>query len=319
MNKSQKQLRDLDGIHINTPKELARRLGIELGTLLEIAGDITKHHYKKPDLDKKGKERVFYPPKVTLRKVQSAIQKTLLDRLKYPPHFHGGIKRHSVATNAQPHTKKLLVAKFDIKSFYPNTSHKCVYKAFRKQGCAPQVARILTQLTTTDGHLAQGFLTSPKVSCLVLWDINRRLTALFQKHKLDHTIWIDDLTVSGSYPIQKLEPIITKIFQSEGFEIKPSTESTYTYRDERQNVTGVGVNSEVVAPKKKIARLSAIKHAITRYGTSAFIKKIGTKDEMSQLKQSIQGDISFLIAINRVKYSKYYNWFKTESKKDAWG
>jgi RNA-directed DNA polymerase len=242
----------------------------------------------------------------------------LLDRLKYPPHFHGGIKRHSVATNALPHTRKLLVAKFDIKSFYPNTSYKSVYKAFIHQGCAPQVARILTQLTTADGHLPQGFLTSPKVSCLVLWNINRRLTSLFKKHNLDHTIWIDDLTVSGSYPIQKLEPTIIKIFQSEGFEIKASTESTYTYRHERQNVTGVGVNSEVVAPKNKIARLSAIKHAIDKYGTSGFLKRIGDKNAVSQLKQNIQGDISLLIAINRRKYREYYDWFRTESKKDAW-
>lgn len=311
MTKSKKERKTLTSIKINTVNELSLRLGIPKNILEEASLDIHAHCYKKIDNDKKGKERIFYPPDDTLRGIQMKIQTEILDRLQYSPSFHGGLKKHSIETNAGPHTGKKLVAEFDITNFFPNVSNKIVYRTFIEHGCTPDVARMLTGLTTVDGHMAQGFLTSPKLSVSVLAQIDKRLTNLFKKHGLVHTIWIDNFTVSGAFPIEKLENVIRKIFADSGFTLK---EAVYTYQNRKQKVTGAIVNDKVAPPKNTRRSLRKTRYLIGKYGIDSYLMKYYPNSNVNQLQNKLTGQLSWLISLDRIKYLPMHKWFKARFK-----
>jgi RNA-directed DNA polymerase len=312
MNKHTSKHRLLSAIKIHTTQELSLRLGVDLHTLEKIASDVSSHCHKKIEIDRKGKEREVYPPNRKLRGIQKAIQKELLDRISYPPTFHGGLKEHSTKTNAEPHVAKRLVAEYDIKSFFPNVSSKSIYEMFVNQGCTPHVARMLTQLTTVDGHMVQGFLTSPKLSVLVLLQIDKRLTKLFKKHGLVHTVWIDNLTVSGSFRIQNLERLIRQIFFDDGFILK---EPLYTYNNERQLVTGATVNDKVMPPKGITRSLRKTQFLMEKYGVESYLQRYYPNTSVGRFKILIIGQLSYLLSLNREKYLPMHQWFGEYFKK----
>ena len=205
-------------LKINTSRELGYQLGLPEAFLIRIMKSIQAHYKTFPDRDKKGKERIFYSADLDLKKIHKKINK-LLNIIDFPFNIQGGLVGCSIATNASIHSGKKFVANYDIKNFFPSVNYKTVYKSFRAQKCSPDVSRILTRYTSADGSLPQGFATSPKVSGIVLLGVNKRLSALFQRFGLIHSFWIDDLTISGNYPIKKFQKILYKIFKQAGFSL----------------------------------------------------------------------------------------------------
>ena len=193
----------LKDIRINTLKELSLRLGIELAILQDVAKYINLHYEKFPKRIGK-KERMLYKTDYSLGKIHNRIERRLLDRFDFPPSIQGGIKGRSLLTNTKPHAEKMNVGHFDIKNFFPSVKPRRVYNAFNKLECSPDVAHLLARLVTADEHLPQGFGTSTKIAALILLNADKRLSIFLKKYGIKHTIWVDDITVSGKYPIKKL-------------------------------------------------------------------------------------------------------------------
>ena len=193
-------------LNINTTNELALQLKMPIDFLVKIAEQIDGNYITFKKEDKKGKERKLFNGSKSLKTIHKRINK-LLDCIEYPSSIQGGIVGRSILTNALPHVGKKYVANFDIANFFPSTDYHVVYNAFQFQKCSPDVSRLLTKLTTADAHLPQGFATSPKISGLILFEIEMRLMNLLSRYGLKYSFWIDDLTVSGNYPIKKFENI----------------------------------------------------------------------------------------------------------------
>ena len=87
----------------------------------------------------------------------------------------------------------------DIKKFYNRASAERVRKFFRDDlQCSPDVAFMLSKLTTLDGHLPTGSPASPILSFLAY----RALFDLCEDAALSHgakiTVYVDDVVVSGA-------------------------------------------------------------------------------------------------------------------------
>ena len=286
-------------LKINTTKELSLQLGLPEVFLLRIADHIG-HCYKKfIDKDKKGKERIFYKANNDLKKIQRKINK-LLDTLEYPINIQGGIIGRSIYTNASIHSGKKYVANLDIKNFFPSVKFRTVYRAFQMQNCAPDVSRILTRLTTADTALPQGFATSPKISSLILLNVNRRLNILFKKYALVHTFWIDDLTISGDHPIKKFQKLLNKIFLQEGFKLHDDPKKTkFTSSEERQVCTGLVINQEPNAEKSVREKIRKELYLCAKFGVANYLEKRDIQVEKEKYLMSMRGKISFLTAANK--------------------
>ena len=286
-------------LKINTTKELGLQLGLPEDFLIRTSDHIEQCYKKFTGTDKKGKERPFYKANNDLKKIHRKINK-LLDTLEYPVNIQGGIADRSIHTNASIHSGKKYVANFDIKNFFPSVKFKTVYRAFRMQGCTPDVSRILTRLTTADTALPQGFATSPKVSGLVLLNANRRLSILFKKYGLAHTFWIDDLTISGYRLIQKFQKLLDKIFIQEGFILHDDPKKTkFTSSEERQTCTGLVINQEPNAEKSVREKVRKELYLCTKFGVENYLKDHELPVDKEKYLMSLRGKISFLTAANK--------------------
>jgi RNA-directed DNA polymerase len=247
-------------LNLRTTRDLALRLKTREQWLQHLAGSMDGHVSREERKKKSGGIRRIYKPSPELKRVQRLISTELLQPLPLPDALHGSVPGRSTKTNAEPHTRKPAVLSLDIKDFYPSVRYDRIYQLFLDLGCSPDVARLLTRLTTFKGHLAQGFPSSPAIANLVLAaDVVRRLSKLCSEHGLTFTLYQDDLTVSGGYRIPGLISLFCRIFRQAGYPINRG-KIKVSCSDERQEVTGWVVNDKVNASKDEYRPLRALIH-----------------------------------------------------------
>ncbi|MCK9438530.1 MAG: reverse transcriptase family protein [Bacilli bacterium] len=286
-------------LNINTISELSRQIGLPEEFLLRVSENINNYYEKFEARDKKGKERSFYSANNDLKKIHKSINR-LLDSLDYPINIQGGITKRSIVTNASMHVGKKYVANYDIKNFFPSVNYRIVYKAFRRQKCAPDVSRILTMLTTADGCLPQGFATSPKISGLVLYNANFRIEKLLRPFGLVHTFWIDDLTISGHHPIKKFQKLLYKIFKQEGFSLHDDPKKAkITDSKHRQTCTGLIINQELNPERGLKSKVRKEIYLCKKFGIKNFLEEHNSPFDKDTYLKKLAGNISFLCNVNK--------------------
>lgn len=294
--------RSLESLNIKTFKHLSLQLGIREEILKNISINIEKH-YKKECILVKKKERLIYKSDEKLKKIQQAINRKLLTRIKLPEAVHSYIKGKSHITSVEAHIKKNFIVKLDIKDFYPSIHYKKVYRIFINLGCSPSIASILTKLTTCQGSLVLGFPTSPTLSNLYLRDVNfdERIQNLCNQHNLTYTRYGDDLQISGTKKVQNFKKLLCEIIKQSGLipnyiKSKPPLPSS-----SRQEILGIVVNQ-----KKNISK---DKYRILRAKINSF-KKV-PRNEL--LRKKILGKINYVKQLNPERGEKLLALFKKVS------
>lgn len=292
--------RKLSDIRINRPKELAQRLGVPLPVLKKLASGMDLR-YRSWTSEKNGKSRTFYQAEHDLEAVHQALNTEIFDRFDFPQEFQGAIKGRSLRTNALIHAGKKNIARFDIKKFFPSVSSGRVYATFVRLGCQPNVARLITRLITAEGRLPQGFKTSPKVAALVLLPVNERIKGLTRPLGVSPSFWVDDLSLSGAYPLRTLKPSVRKIFRQSGFTVHKDEDSP-TYNHERQVVTGVVVNTKPSIKKETRSEVEKIVFLAEKNGLRWYKRRHAPALGLMKIAQRVNGRIANMMAIDRDKY-----------------
>ncbi len=308
-------------LKINTLREFCLRANINEKLVAGVIENFSNQIYHKIELCNNGKkERKLVIAKKPLCDIHCRIN-DLLDTLSFPPELQGGIKGRSTILNASSHVGKQHFASFDIVNFFDSISSKVVYKSFIRLGCSPDVSHIITRLVTFNGKLPQGFATSPKVSAIVIFNLNHRLRLFFQKFNLGHTFWVDDLSVSGNYNIGKLKKLIYKIFKQEGFVLhgNPSKSKIFK-RGERRVCTGLVVNEKINAKKDYWRSVRQELYLCEKFGVRSFMVNSGKYCGVlpSQYLNSLEGRIAFLCRLDE-RYSKYRHQFVEIKRKEPVG
>ncbi len=143
--------------------------------------------YKKAD----GSEREITPPKGELKRIQSLLHKYLKLRITFKKCVNGGVPHRSIMTNALPHVGKSMVARLDIRGFFPNTKEEYVKDVFLRLGCGPAAAKALCGLTTFKNSLPQGSPTSVFMGNIILLPLDDDFLSLSKKHGLAYTRFVD--------------------------------------------------------------------------------------------------------------------------------
>lgn len=181
--------------------------------------------------------RELYPVHVRMFK--------LLRRIDLPDYLHSGVIGRSYITNAKAHLRTKKTYTVDIKKFYESVRRSMVYAFFRDTlKCSEDVAGILANISTCDGHIPTGSSLSQLLAYMACKNMFDELHAASTEAGIVMTCYVDDLTFSGetvtrAWVYGTIKPIISK------YGLK-SHKDKFFGAGKPKEITGVIVNSNVV-------------------------------------------------------------------------
>lgn len=259
----------------------ASLLGVEANKLKEILENIPTHYNEFWVRKRRGGYRMISAPLKELQSIQTTINSRILSSVTtIHPAAVGFRCGRSVVDNASPHLGKRYVLKMDIHDFFGSIRSPRVRQTFKKIGYPENVSKVLGALCCLHRHLPQGAPTSPALSNIVGYEMDRKLAALAAEYGLTYTRYADDLTFSGDvFPKEQIIPQVKRIIRDEKFE--PNHKKThFMNQSSRKIITGVSVASGVklTIPKSKKREIRKNVYFILTKGLAEHQRRIGSHD-----------------------------------------
>lgn len=261
------ELRDSPFFRLKTRKKLAATLKISEMALntLTVRTDLYVRKWKhKKEKDKwletpppPGESHLYRSidiPDSDLKAVQSRIAK-LLSRVTPPDWLFSPVKGRSYVDNAARHRGSIAFWLLDIADYSPSCTANNVAHFFRtRMECSPDVTAILVHVATWHQCLPQGSPCSPILayfSNLGLWE---EIESAVIEAGLKHSIYADDITISGAIVRKKVIWEIKRSIHKHGFKIKAEKELSLIHRP--ADITGVIVaGDDTKLPNRQLKRL----------------------------------------------------------------
>ena len=258
----------------------------------------------------KDKTRIINAPDERLKHLQRQIAPLLdqLYRVRNP--VHGFVAGKSVKTNALAHLRKRFVLNIDLKDFFPSITENRVSGVLESLGIGSRVASIIARLCCHNARLPQGAPTSPVLSNMICFRLDRELLAFAKGARCIYTRYADDITFSshqpmtalfdgpvppsGHFPPDLLVPALRNTFATNGFALNPD-KAHYADRHSRRMVTGLKVNELLNVDRRYIRNIRAALYSVETLGEKAAQEKFkndhgGTSD----LGAHLEGKITWL-------------------------
>jgi hypothetical protein len=144
------------------------------------------------------KQRALAVPIKEMRALHEKLKK-LLGRIMLRDYLYSPRRGRTSIANAEAHRGKAHVVKLDVKQFYPSTTDEHVFQFFyHRMRMAADVAGRLTKLCTIHGRVPFGSPVSPILCALVHNDMFSSVEQHCQERGNTLTVWVDDVTISGS-------------------------------------------------------------------------------------------------------------------------
>jgi hypothetical protein len=186
---------------VQSRAKLAELFGLTRATLdevLAIENPYSKRmHEEKRKRNGKVKIRPIQEPRGPLRPIHVVVRKAL-SRIAPPDFLFCPVKRRSYVSNAAQHAGAKEVRTLDVQAYFASTPRVRVYWFFHKiMRCSEDVASIIAQLLTVDGHLATGSTVSPILAFFAFNDMWLEIARIAKEASSTLTVYMDDMTVSG--------------------------------------------------------------------------------------------------------------------------
>lgn len=258
--------------------------------------------YKKFEIPKRhGGMREIHAPESELKLVQHRLSNLLQECQREIGASHGhaedeknlgvahGFKRHhTIITNGRVHVARRYVFNVDLHDFFGSINFGRVRGFLIKDknfSLHQDVATVIAQIACHDNKLPQGSPCSPVISNLIGHSLDIHLARLAASTGATYTRYADDLTFSTNKPKfpsriavkisdHKWEPgrELKRIVARNGFGFNPD-KTRMQYRDSRQEVTGLTVNSKVNVPATYRYTVRAMVDSLFNTGEFLFIYK----------------------------------------------
>ena len=244
---------------IGNKTKLAKYLGITRKELLNLCNDDLYRVYDEPKHNGTGTRTIEAPAK-QLKSIQRKLNKEL-QKLETPSYLFSGIKGKSFIDNALVHVQNKYILCVDIHSFYPSTNSKKVLEYYKYSLEIPNdIAKILTELTTFDGHLPTGAPTSVILAYFAYEKTFEDIYKKAQELDIDMSVYVDDITFSSKKTIPtSFYNFVEKRMKQQGLILKKKKTKWYK-PDDFKIITGHGIsaNNEGKVPIKNILKIKAI-------------------------------------------------------------
>ena len=240
--------------------------------------------YKQFKIPKKtGGTREISAPIAGLNNIQKKLDVLLQELYNSHPAAHGFISGKSTLTNATRHLNKKCVLNIDLKDFFASITAARIIGLLKSKhfGLPNEVASTIAALCTYNDRLPQGAATSPVLSNMISFRLDRQLTNLCKKERVTYTRYADDITFSTTkhqFPesfvkMDSAESVILGDLLTAHIEANHFTINNLKVRlhagTKAQFVTGVKVNLKPNLSRKYIRQLRSMIHAWEKHGLEA--------------------------------------------------
>lgn len=322
---------------LKTQMDLEQWLGLTSNELLWMQGhwkshqhpERPNHHYRYRWIEKSdGSQRLLEIPKYHLKQLQKRIHQHILKQVQPHPSAHGFCQGRSCLTYVSDHLQQPMLIKFDLKDFFPSVDFRKVYRVFSELGYDPDIARILTHLTThgtpwsildKEGnrmnmghyhqpHLPQGAPSSPLLANLAAYHLDKRLQGLATHLGLQYSRYADDGAMSGprlsSAAIDRLHATIAAIALEEGFTLN-TRKTKVLGQGQQQRLTHIVVNQKPNLPRREYDQLKAILFNCARFGHAS-----QNRERHTNFAEQLHGRITYAAQLNPDKAAKLWHLYE---------
>ena len=280
-----------------------------------------------------GDERVISSPCLKLKEIQKKLNIELQQIYKARNSVTGFVKNRNIITNARKHLNKKIVLNIDLKNFFDQVHFGRVKRLFMSQpfNYSHEVATVIAQICCFDNKLPQGAPTSPVITNMICYKMDKQLQDLASKSKATYSRYCDDITfsfttkkISKAILAEKNELVIgthlENIITSNGFEINLNKIRVYNHF-QRMLVTGIKVNEFPNVNREYITKIRAMLHAWEKYGydnsRNTFIREYMTPRQKRfssppEFRNVLRGKLNYLKMVRGKRdhlYIKYAKWF----------
>ncbi len=260
---------------IGSIKTLARILECSEEKLVEISETADKHYrIVEKKLKSNGGTRTIVDALPILKNLQDLINKRILSQVDYPRYLQGGIydpeSTRSYIADARIHVGCKVLISQDIKDFFPSVKYDLVLKIWMILfKFPPDVSRLLTKLTTKNGELPQGAITSPALANLVFFDTEGEVVGKLEEMGLVYSRYVDDISVSSKKKLTRTGAarafaVLISMIRRKGLVPHRTAPKQTIYSANRpMQVHGLNVNSKrPTVPYEEKNRLRAAVHQL---------------------------------------------------------
>jgi RNA-directed DNA polymerase len=280
------------------------------------------HRYKHVHVPKqRGGKRLLMVPERRLKFLQRKTHQLLLQLYSPRAPVHGFVKQRGAITNANEHQKRPYLLNIDVRNFFGVISRRRVRGMLVSMGLPDETAEAVCSICVTANQLPQGAPTSPILSNLVAYRLDRDLMTLAKMYRLRYTRYADDISFSSYAPPlalfdaglpipgrvkpDQLSVALAAAFSSNGFEIA-ADKVWYAGPKTRKEVTGLVVNEFTNVRRTFVRNLRAALYKTEKLGLAAaqsdYQKKYKTK---ATLEEILRGRLEWIAQVRGRSFGPY--------------
>ncbi|MHC2294031.1 RNA-directed DNA polymerase [Bradyrhizobium barranii subsp. barranii] len=280
------------------------------------------HRYKHVHVPKRrGGLRLLMMPERRLKFLQRKTHQLLLQLYRPRTPVHGFVKDKGAITNANEHQKRRYLLNIDVRNFFGVISRRRVHGMLLSMGLTDETADAICSICVTANQLPQGAPTSPILSNLVAYRLDRDLMRFAKTYRLRYTRYADDISFSSYTPPlalfnaglptpgrvkpDQLSAVLSAAFSTNGFEIA-SDKVWFADSKSRKEVTGLVVNEFTNVRRTFVRNLRAAIYKTEKLGLAtaqaAYQKKYGTT---ATLEQVLRGRLEWIAQVRGRSFGPY--------------
>jgi S1-C subfamily serine protease len=201
------------------------------------------------------------------------------------------------------------VLNIDLKDFFPSITENRITGVLESLDIDSRVASIIGRLCCHNAHLPQGAPTSPVLSNMICFRLDKELLAFAKASRCIYTRYADDITLSSYQPMTALfeavppsghfvpdllAPTFRNIVITNGFAINPD-KAHYADRHSRRTVTGLKINELLNVDRRYVRNIRAALYSVETLGKKVAQEKFETSHGgASDLGKHLKGKITWL-------------------------
>lgn len=280
------------------------------------------YRYTQASIPKRrGGTRTLLVPERRLKFLQRKTLE-LLQQLHSPrAPVHGFIKERGAVTNANAHQTRPYLLNLDLRDYFGVITRRRVLGMLMALGLEEEVALAVCSICVTRNQLPQGAPTSPILSNMIAYRLDRDLMNLAKIHRLRYTRYADDISLSsyaqptalfqgevplpGRVPVEQLSASLRSAILSNGFEINPE-KVWFSGPKTRKEVTGLIVNEFTNVKRSFVRNLRAALYKVETMGVASTEKDYKKRYKIDlPLEQVLRGRLEWIAQVRGRSFSAY--------------
>ena len=267
--------------------------------------------YSHFDISKSnGKKRIISAPDRRLKMIQRSIADSLTEIYRPRNPVHGFVLGRSVKSNAMIHLRRRYILNIDLKDFFPSISERRVFGLLHSIGVDKGVAKVIVRICCDQEHLPQGAPSSPIISNMICFRLDKSLMEFAKTHRLLYTRYADDITISSYQPpssvfqgarppsgkldLDNLSDRLRHIISNNGFELNPD-KLYYADKNARRTVTGLKTNEGLNVDRRYIRNIRATLFKTETMGAAAVEEELKSRfGKICSLQAHLHGKIAWV-------------------------